>query len=67
VLFQELRVRLPKTDLARAQVTSLREKLFKIGAVVRESVRRIVLSFPASYPWKNLWHEVAHTAGALVT
>lgn len=67
VLFQELRVRLPKTDLARAQVGTLREKLIKIGAVVKESVRRIVLSFPASYPWKRLWHEAAHGLGALVT
>jgi hypothetical protein len=67
VLFQELRVRLPKTDLARAQVGTLRQKLLKIGAVVKESVRRIVLSFPASYPWKQLWYEAAHSVGALVT
>lgn len=67
VLFQELRVRLPQTDLARAQVGTLREKLIKIGVVVKESVRRIVLSFPASYPWKQLWHEAAHSVGALVT
>jgi hypothetical protein len=67
VLFQELRVRLPKTDLARAQVGTLREKLLKLGAVVKESVRRIVVSFPASAPWKQLWHEAAHGLGALVT
>jgi hypothetical protein len=67
ILFQELRERLPKSELARAQVSKLREKLLKIGAVVRESVRRIVLSFPASYPWKKLWYEAAHGLGALVT
>jgi hypothetical protein len=67
VLFQELRVRLPRTDLARAQVGTLREKLLKLGAVVKESVRRIVVSFPASCPWKQLWHEAAHGLGALVT
>jgi hypothetical protein len=67
ILFQELRERLPKSDLARAQVGTLREKLLKIGAVVTESVRRIVLSFPASYPWKKLWYEAAHGLGALVT
>jgi len=67
ILFQELRERLPKTDLARAQVSTLREKLIKIGAVVRESVRRIVLSLPACYPWKKLWQEAAHGLGALVT
>lgn len=67
VLFQELRVRLPKTDLARAQVGTLRARLIKIGVVVKESVRRIVLSFPASYPWKQRWLEAAHSVGALVT
>jgi hypothetical protein len=67
VLFQELRVRLPKTDLARAQVGTLRARLIKIGVVVKESVRRIVLSFPASYPWKQHWLEAAHSVGALVT
>ena len=58
---------MPKTDLARAQVVTLRQKLIKIGAVVKESARRIVLSFPESYPWKQLWHEVAYSVGALVT
>lgn len=67
VLFQELRLRLPKMDLARAQVGTLRERLLKIGAVVKESVRRIVVSFPACCPWKQLWHEAAHGLGALVT
>ncbi len=67
ILFQDLRERLPKTDLARAQVSTLREKLIKIGVVVKESVRRIVLSLPASYPWKKLWLEAAHGLGALVT
>ncbi len=67
VLYQELRWSLRKTELARAQVWILRERLFKVGALVRESVRRLVLSFPASYPWKALWQKAAHTVGALVT
>jgi hypothetical protein len=67
VLYQELRHRLRKSPLARAQVWVLRERLFKIGALVKESVRRIVVSLPASYPWKELWQQAAHSAGALVT
>lgn len=67
VLFQDLRFRLQKTDLARAQVGTMRERLIKIGAVVRESVRRIVISFPENYPWKKIWHEAAHAVGGLIT
>ncbi len=67
VLYQELRHRLRKSPLARAQVWVLRERLFKIGALVKESVRRIVVCLPASYPWKELWQQAAHSAGALVT
>jgi len=49
------------------QVTTLRERLFKLGAVIKESVRRIVLSFPESYPWKAAWYDVARSLGAVVT
>jgi hypothetical protein len=67
VLYQELRLRLKDRQLARAQVTTLRERLMKLGAVVKESVRRVVLSFPESYPWKAAWYGVARTLGAVVT
>lgn len=67
VLYQELRLRLHDRQLARAQVTTLRERLFKLGAVIKESVRRVVLSFPESYPWKAAWYGVARSLGALVT
>jgi hypothetical protein len=67
VLYQELRLRLKDRDLARAQVTTLRERLFKLGAVVKESVRRIVLSFPESCPWKEAWYGVARALGAVVS
>jgi hypothetical protein len=67
VLYQELRLRLKDRQLARAQVTTLRERLFKLGAVIQESVRRIVLSFPQSYPWKAAWYGVARSLGAVVT
>ena len=67
VLYQELRLKVKDRHLARAQVTTLRERLFKLGAVVKESVRRIVLSFPESYPWKAAWYGVARSLGAVVT
>jgi len=67
VLYQELRAKVKDRQLARAQVTTLRERLFKLGAVIQESVRRIVLSFPESYPWKAAWYGVARSLGAVVT
>lgn len=67
VLYQELRLRVKDPQLARAQVTTLRERLLKLGAVVKQSVRRVVLSFPESYPWKATWYGVARALGAVVT
>jgi hypothetical protein len=64
VLFQELRLRARRTDLARAQVSTLRDRLLKIGARVVASVRRLVLHFPAAYPWQDPWRRVARSAGA---
>jgi hypothetical protein len=66
VLFQELRLRLRRTELARAQVTTLRDRLLKIGARVVVSVRRLVLHLPAAYPWKELWRAAACAVGAAV-
>ena len=63
VLFQELRLRLRRTELARAQVSTLRDRFLKVGALVSTSVRRIVLQFPAAYPWQELWRGVACAAG----
>jgi hypothetical protein len=59
VLFQELRLRAKRTDLRRAQVSTLRDRLLKIGARVVRSARRIVLQFPAAYPWQDIWRTIA--------
>ena len=64
VLFQELRFRLKRTELARAQVSTLRDRLLKIGARVVVSFRRRVLHLPAAYPWKDLWCTAACAVGA---
>jgi hypothetical protein len=49
------RLGLKGTEWAEAQVDTIRRKLFKIGAIVRVSVRRIVLQMSAAYPWKDLY------------
>ena len=55
VLFQEMRRELAASDLARAQVHTLRLRLVKIGAVVKRSVRRIVLHLPRACPNASTW------------
>ena len=52
------RLGLKDTELAQAQVSSIRTRLLKIGARVRVSVRRISLSMAASYPWASLFARV---------
>lgn len=63
-LFQELRCKLGSTELARACVATLRLRLLKIGALVRESCRRIVLLLPATHAWADLWRKTARAIGA---
>ncbi|MEO7867486.1 MAG: IS1380 family transposase [Candidatus Eisenbacteria bacterium] len=64
VLMQELRHAAAGTSLARAQVITLRERLFKLGAEVAVSVRRVVLHLPASFAFRGEWRAVAMALGA---
>jgi hypothetical protein len=65
VLMQELRRLAAGTGLAAAQVTTLRERLFKIAAWVKTSARRIVIHFPINHPWLGVWQHLANAVGAL--
>ena len=49
------RLALKGTAWAEAQVDTIRLKLLKIGAVVRLSVRRVLLQLSSAYPWKDLY------------
>ncbi len=49
------RLALTGTEWAQAQVDTIRSKLFKIGAIVRISVRRILLQMSSAYPWKDIY------------
>lgn len=53
------RMALKETDLAQAQVHTIRLKLFKVAARVCVSVRRIVFHLCSSYPWQELFRRVA--------
>ena len=52
------RTALAGTELARAQASTIRTKLLKIGAVVVKSVRRIVLRLSSAYPLQTLFQQV---------
>lgn len=59
VLLCELRrVGLKGTQLARAQCTTIRNKLLKIGASVSVSVRRVWLRFASGYPYQKLFAQI---------
>ena len=49
------RLGLKATELATAQAATIRARLLKIGAIVRVSVRRVVLSLAAGYPWAKIF------------
>jgi hypothetical protein len=52
------RVGLKGTQLAKAQVSTIRTKLLKIGARIRVSVRRVWVSMASSYPWQDVYQQV---------
>jgi hypothetical protein len=52
------RLGLKATELATSQAATIREKLFKVGARVTVSVRRVWLSMASSYPHQRLFQQV---------
>jgi hypothetical protein len=57
VLHREATAALP--EMARAEVHTLRSRLWKVAAVVKTSVRRIWFHFAANWPYQELWQRVA--------
>ena len=54
------RIGLEGSELARAQVTTIRLKLLKIGTVILRNTRRIRLLFSSAYPQQALFATVLH-------
>ena len=52
------RLGLAGTELAKAQCDTIRLKLFKIGAQIKLSVRKVWISFSESYPYAELFQNV---------
>jgi hypothetical protein len=64
ILFQALRLAARGTAWATAQVTTLRERLLKLGVWLERSVRRVVVHFPTAFPWRREWGQLAVALGA---
>jgi len=64
VLMQELRRDAAGTELARAQVATLRERLLLLSARVVESARRLVVRLSRACASRRAWRRVAVRAGA---
>lgn len=56
VLQREATAAIP--EVARAEVSTLRVRLWKVAAVVKTSVRRIWFHFSATWPFRDLWVQV---------
>jgi hypothetical protein len=59
VLMHTLRLAAHGTQLATAQMDTLRLRLLKVGAQVTSSARRIWIHLASSYPYRALWLLVA--------
>jgi len=65
VLVEALRrLALKGTEMAQAQVNTIRLRLLKIGAQIRFTARRVVVSMASGYAWQGLF---THACKALVT
>jgi hypothetical protein len=53
---------LQRTEWAEVRVDTIRLKLFKIGAIIRVSVRRVLLQFSSAYPWEPIFAHAYHAA-----
>jgi hypothetical protein len=59
IMMQRLRrLGLAGTELAQAQCDTIRLKLFKIGAQIEVTVRKVWVSFSESYPYLSLFQRV---------
>jgi hypothetical protein len=56
---------LKATEFAQAQCGTIRNKILKIGAQVKISVRRVLISFASGYPYQDIFEQVFQRLKAL--
>jgi hypothetical protein len=66
VLMHTIRRLLTGTELEGAQFDTIRLRLLKVGARVRQSARRIWLHLASSYPGRHLWQHLHAQVASLV-
>jgi hypothetical protein len=64
VLFREAAAGVP--EVAKATVATLRQRLWKVGAVVVTSARRIWLHVSETWPWRGVWQRVGEAVASYV-
>ena len=64
-LINLFRRRLSNPELQRAQVQTLRAKLFKVGALIRQSTRRFWLHLASGWPYQRLLAGTLYDIGVL--
>ena len=64
VLFREASAEVP--EVATAEVATLRSQLFKVGAVVNTSVRRIWFHFSSTWPGRELFVRICAAVDGFV-
>lgn len=65
VLFREAAAAIP--EVAQARVSTLRQRLWKVGAVVVTSARRICLHVSETWPGRRVWEQVHGAVTAFVS
>ena len=53
------------TELEKAQCHTIRLKLFKIGAAIRVTFRKVWVSFSTSYPFTHIFQQVCENLRSL--
>ena len=66
VLMQELRWVDRRGGCAHVQVSTLRERLLKLGVWVERSVRRVVLHLPQTFAYREGWFRIARSVGTVL-
>ena len=66
MVIQGLRDRITDPELRRAQVGTLRERLFKVAARVRITWRRIHIALPETFVYADVFSRLARALGATI-
>lgn len=67
VLSHQLKKRLKGTQLHNAQIDTIRLKLLKVGARIKQTVRRVWIHAASGYPYQHIWRSLLGNLSAAPT